>query len=104
MAESDDVVADLDQATTEVGVRLNGFITQVADLAAKLAAAQPGSERADALQRELDGVLARVKVDATLLHQFGRDPENPVPDAPNPDPTGGAGDDGGVDTSGDTPL
>lgn len=79
MSALDDVLADLDTATNEVSAKLDAQTAKIADLAAQLAAALPGSEEAAALQAQIDAAVTAIGAESARLHGLAADPADPVP-------------------------
>ena len=89
MSALSDVLADIDTATNEVAAKLDAQTAKIADLAAQLAAALPGSEQAAALQHQIDDAVTVIGTQSARLHSLAADPADPVP-APEPPVEGGA--------------
>lgn len=80
MSALEDVLADLDTATNEVATKIDAQTAQIADLAAQLAAALPGSAQAAELQAQIDAAVTAIGSESARLHGLAADPANPVPE------------------------
>lgn len=89
MSEVTDLLAELDDATTATGAKIDVQTAKIADLAQQLADALPGSAEALQLRAALDEAKNAITVETGRLRAFAADPENPVPPV---EPGDGGGD------------
>jgi ABC-type transporter Mla subunit MlaD len=77
-----DLVAEVFDATNDVADKMDRQTAKIVELTAALAAAQPGSEEAAALQAQVDEAVAGFTALGSRLRDMGADPDNPVPADP----------------------